>query len=152
MPLFCIVFFKKINHPGVRKTISILLVLITISISTNVAVAYHYCSGRIANVNLMVLGGGSGCEMEKKDDCTEHATDIIFAAKCCSDQIKQLETDDFLSFKKEVSFNPDFTPATCQVNYTSHGIFSKILKTSNFYRPPPAVTSVFLPLVQNFLI
>jgi hypothetical protein len=134
-----------------RKTISIFLVLITFSVSTNFAVAYHYCSGRLANVNWIVLGG-SGCAMEKKDDCTEHTSDVIYASKCCSDQIKQLETDVFLSFKKETSFNPDLTPAPCRENYTTSGIFSDILKSSNYYRPPPAVTSVFLPLVQCFII
>lgn len=134
-----------------RRFIAISLALLMLAISLKVSVDFHYCSGKLAQYKILIGSGKASCGMEEPyNNCKTNSLSFD-KSTCCKDELKQIKIDNFHSVDHFSITTLEFIPVIDQINNPS---FFKGFEVVNFhnYRPPPDITSVFLPFTGVFLI
>ncbi len=100
-----------------RKSLSILLLLVIVLTGMHLSVASHYCGGKVAAVKWSFSGRLATCGMEGEKENRQSGYD--FNTGCCHNEISYFTVDN------------DYNPTTFQVNVVSREISQLVSLPAN---------------------
>lgn len=74
-----------------KRLITILLSVLVLLIAVQPVLAFHFCSGRLASIEVLSQGA-SGCCPETSSDTNKQ----VIGSDCCHTSVVELSTDDYL--------------------------------------------------------
>jgi hypothetical protein len=138
-----------------KKATSILFALLTLLGSVSPGIAYHYCSGELAQATIYYGNGNADCNM----GCTtspplkSDQNHLLNPAPCCTNDFTELDQGEYtfskLSYSLTSELKPFLTPGISDRTTLQREVYNK----SKFHSiPPPLFTEVSLPFIQVFII
>ncbi len=134
-----------------RKIFAISLAVLMLALSLKAGVAVHLCGGKLVQSKFVIGYGKASCGMEEQNNQCENSSASLNKKSCCVNGLQQITSDDYqISGKLAHSFF-DYTFTSFQFIVVSYYLPTEV-NHSIQYRPPPGLSSVFLPFLQIFLI
>ncbi len=90
---------NKNNDLFVRRFLAFILILLYIGVSTGVAINYHYCMNKLAEVSLVMT--------DQHDSCSNCGTDESKDG-CCSDEVRAMRISIDQNLTERISLNSSF--------------------------------------------
>lgn len=135
-----------------RKKFAISLAILMLALSLKAGIAIHLCGGKLVQSKLVIGYGKASCGMDEQNDrCETSAAASIKKPPCCINGLQQITSDDYQPTAKLTQHFFDYTFACIQAKVKLSGQYTNV-KHLIFYRPPPGLSSVFLPFIRVFLI
>lgn len=141
-----------------KKVLFISFALLTLILSFNPGVAFHFCGGELAQAKLLGYGNAD-CSMENnRPNCKKHApakenhpSSEINKIPCCANEFQIITTD---NYQPPLKILVDNTVELIPLLQNELWFFENCVQLISipFYRPPPNLTTVFLPFIQSFII
>lgn len=109
-----------------KKIGAIFLLIIYTSTALGAAINFHYCSGHLAHISVLNVGGKTGCSSNPD----------TMPKGCCEDKLLYSKTDKCNSNPasytiSSISFLPEIPPVH---NLFDLGLYSSVIKADNFYK------------------
>ncbi|MEI6817175.1 MAG: hypothetical protein WCL14_11230 [Bacteroidota bacterium] len=131
-----------------KKITAILLSILMLAISFRVSVAFHYCGGNLAQYKLDLGYGEASCGMKNNAvNYQDHSSASVSEESCCKNHLQQVATDVFHFASNMMKCMIDNPIDLVRIAFL---VTAKNIEHNGFasYRPPPNVSSVFLPFIE----